>query len=237
MKNNKEWYKANVLASNSMKKSEKQNIDSSKYKKIQNKIIAQRIDMAIIIAIVLMILIFLIFVYKPNSIDFLKEIKSTYTYGMIIILGVLTISIILFNIIIKEKKILSNLLKIVLFFNITFLIIFLCIEAILNKTYNNEECFGEFYDTKIENKTDEEQIDLWKSLITLDMQTKTEREVFIDENISQYRYFRIRVYLILILYVITMMANTYMISKIEKEIKGKEILKKDDKIIFKNQSE
>ena len=237
MKNNKEWYKANVLASNSMKKSEKQNIDSSKYKKIQNKIIAQRIDMAIIIAIVLMILIFLIFVYKPNSIDFLKEIKSTYTYGMIIILGVLTISIILFNIIIKEKKILSNLLKIVLFFNITFLIIFLCIEAILNKTYNNEECFGEFYDTKIENKTDEEQIDLWKSLITLDMQTKTEREVFIDENISQYRYFRIRVYLILILYVITMMANTYMISKIEKEIKGQEILKKDDKIIFKNQSE
>ena len=218
MKNNKEWYKANVLASNSMKKSEKQNIDSSKYKKIQNKIIAQRIDMAIIIAIVLMILIFLIFVYKPNSIDFLKEIKSTYTYGMIIILGVLTISIILFNIIIKEKKILSNLLKIVLFFNIIFLIIFLCIEAILNKTYNNEECFGEFYDTKIENKTDEEQIDLWKSLITLDMQTKTEREVFIDENISQYRYFRIRVYLILILYVITMMANTYMISKIEKEI-------------------
>ena len=237
MKNNKEWYKANVLASNSMKKSEKQNIDSSKYKKIQNKIIAERIDMAIIIAIVLMILIFLIFVYKPNSIDFLKEIKSTYTYGMIIILGVLTISIILFNIIIKEKKILSNLLKIVLFFNIIFLIIFLCIEAILNKTYNNEECFGEFYDTKIENKTDEEQIDLWKSLITLDMQTKTEREVFIDENISQYRYFRIRVYLILILYVITMMANTYMISKIEKEIKGKEILKKDDKIIFKNQSE
>lgn len=237
MKNNKEWYKANVLASNSMKKSEKQNIDSSKYKKIQNKIIAQRIDMAIIIAIVLMILIFLIFVYKPNSIDFLKEIKSTYTYGMIIILGVITISIILFNIIIKEKKILSNLLKIVLFFNITFLIIFLCIEAILNKTYNNEESFGEFYDTKIENKTDEEQIDLWKSLITLDMQTKTEREVFIDENISQYRYFRIRVYLILILYVITMMANTYMISKIEKEIKGQEILKKDDKIIFKNQSE
>lgn len=237
MKNNKEWYKANVLASNSMKKSEKRNIDSSKYKKIQNKIITQRIDMAIIIAIVLMILIFLIFVYKPNSIDFLKEIKSTYTYGMIIILGVLTISIILFNIIIKEKKILSNLLKIVLFFNIIFLIIFLCIEAILNKTYNNEECFGEFYDTKIENKTDEEQIDLWKSLITLDMQTKTEREVFIDENISQYRYFRIRVYLILILYVITMMANTYMISKIEKEIKGKEILKKDDKIIFKNQSE
>lgn len=237
MKNNKEWYKANVLASNSMKKSEKQNIDSSKYKKIQNKIIAQRIDMAIIIAIVLMILIFLIFVYKPNSIDFLKEIKNTYTYGMIIILGVITISIILFNIIIKEKKILSNLLKIVLFFNITFLIIFLCIEAILNKTYNNEESFGEFYDTKIENKTDEEQIDLWKSLITLDMQTKTEREVFIDENISQYRYFRIRVYLILILYVITMMANTYMISKIEKEIKGQEILKKDDKIIFKNQSE
>ena len=237
MKNNKEWYKANVLASNSMKKSEKQNIDSSKYKKIQNKIIAQRIDMAIIIAIVLMILIFLIFVYKPNSIDFLKEIKNTYTYGMIIILGVITISIILFNIIIKEKKILINLLKIVLFFNITFLIIFLCIEAILNKTYNNEESFGEFYDTKIENKTDEEQIDLWKSLITLDMQTKTEREVFIDENISQYRYFRIRVYLILILYVITMMANTYIISKIEKEIKGQEILKKDDKIIFKNQSE
>lgn len=235
MKNNKEWYKANVLASNSMKKGEKQNIDSSKYKKMQNKIIAQRIDMAIIIAIVLMILIFLIFFYKPNSIDFLKEIKSTYTYGMIIILGVITISIILFNIIIKEKKILSNLLKIVLFFNIVFLIIFLSIEAILNKTYNSEEKFGEFYDTKIENKTDEEQIDLWKSLITLEMQTKTEREVFIDENISQYRYFRIRVYLILILYVITMMANTYMISKIEKEIKGQEILKKDDKIIFKNQ--
>ena len=43
-----------------------------------------------------------------------KEIKSTFTYGMISILGIITILIILFNMLLKDKKILSNLLKILL---------------------------------------------------------------------------------------------------------------------------
>jgi len=33
----------------------------------------------------------------------------------------------------------------------------------------------------------------------------------------------------------TMMANTYMISKIDKGIKAREILEKNDKILFKNE--
>ena len=58
-----------------------------------------------IIVLALIIAIFVIFFYKPNSIDFLQEIKDTFTYGMIIILGIISICIILFNIFIKEKKI------------------------------------------------------------------------------------------------------------------------------------
>ena len=193
------------------------------------------INILMIIGIVLIVFIFLVFFYKPNMIDYLEEIKNTFTYGMIIILAIMTTFIILFNIVLKDKRMLSHLLKILLFFNIICLIVFFYIDAILDKTYNNEENFGNIYDTKIENKTDKEYVDLWKTFLKQEVQTKTEKEVFIEENIKQYRYFKIRVYLILILYVITMMANTYRISKIDKGIKERKILEKNDKIIFKNE--
>ena len=207
-----------------------------KEQKKQEYIKGQIINMSIIIGVVLLILIFLVFFYKPNIIDFLEEIKRTFTYGMIIILSIITILIIVFNIMIKEKKMLSNLLKILLFFNIICLILFFYMEAIMDNTYNNEAYFGELYDTKIENKTNTEYVDVWKTLLAQEVKTKTEREIFIEENISQFTYFKIRVYLVFILYVVTMMANTYMISKIDKGIKGREILEKNDKILLKDKT-
>ena len=193
------------------------------------------VNVLIIVGIVILILIFFVFFYKPNAIDYLGEIKNTFTYGMITILGIITILMIIFHVILKDKKMLSHLLKILLFFNIICLIVFFYIDAILDKTYNNEESFGNIYETKIENKTDTEYIDLWKTFSEQEVKTKTEKEVFIEENMTQYRYFKIRVYLILILYVILMMANTYRISKIDKGIKGREILEKNDKILFKDE--
>ena len=231
MENNKKWYNDNVLKSQKYNESKKKS--QRKYEEANNYVISRRINIIAVLAIVLIFLIFLIFFYKPKSIDILEEIKSTYIYGITIILGLLVISIILGCLLVKEKKILSNLLKVVLIFNIIFLGMFFYIEYNLNKTYNNEEIFGELYDTQIEDKTDQKYIDIWKSLLELDLNTKTEREVFIDENMSQYTYFRIRVYLVFILYVITIMANTYVISKIDKGIKGQEILEKTDKILFK----
>ena len=182
----------------------------------------------------LIILIFLIFFYKPNIIDFLEDIKVTYIYGMLIILGVIIVTSILCYIFIKDKKVLSKMLKLILFFSILFLIIFFYIEIILNINYNNEEVFGEFYDTKIENKTDTEQVDVKNSLLKGELKTKTEREVYIEKNLSQFIYFKIKVYLVFILYVITILVNTYVISKIDKSIKLRSILEKDDRIIFKN---
>ena len=231
MKNNKKWYNDNVLKSEKYNESKKKS--QRKYEEANNYVISRRINLITVLVIVLIFLIFLIFFYKPKSIDILEEIKSTYIYGIIIILGLLVISIILGCLLVKEKKILSNLLKVVLIFNIIFLGMFFYIEYNLNKTYNNEEIFGELYDTQIEDKTDQKYVDIWKSLLELDLNTRTEREVFIDENMSQYTYFRIRVYLVFILYVITIMANTYIISKIDKGIKGQEILEKTDKILFK----
>ena len=234
MKNNNEWYKANIL--NSKDNGESQKLKQEKYEKANKYIVNRRINLLILLSIILIILVFLVFFYKPNSIDFLLELKNTFTNGIIIILGILVSAIIISNVLIKEKKILSNLLKIILLFNIMFIVIFIGVEANLNKTYNNEEKFGEIYDTKIENKSDKEYIDIWKSLLSMDMQTKTEREIFIDENMSQYTYFRIRVYLVFVLYVITMMATTYMISKIDKSIKGQEKLKDFDRILLKNEN-
>ena len=231
MKNNKKWYNDNVLKSQKYNESKKNS--QRKYEEANNYVISRRINIIAVLAIVLIFLIFLIFFYKPKSIDILEEIKSTYIYGITIILGLLVISIILGCLLVKEKKILSNLLKVVLIFNIIFLGMFFYIEYNLNKTYNNEEIFGELYDTQIEDKTDQKYVDIWKSLLELDLNTRTEREVFIDENMSQYTYFRIRVYLVFILYVVTIMANTYIISKIDKGIKGQEILEKTDKILFK----
>ncbi len=233
MKEDKDLYERSYFLD--MKSGEKEyKKKKKKEKKKQDYITGQIINMCAIIGIVLLILIFLVFFYKPNIIDYLEEIKSTFTYGMISILGIITILIILFNILLKDKKILSNLLKILLFFNIICLILFFYIEAILDNTYNNEENFSNIYDTKIENKTDTEYVDVWKTLLEQKLQTKTEKQVFIEENITQFRYFKIRVYLVFILYVVTMMANTYIISKIDKGIKGRDILERNDKILFKN---
>ena len=191
-------------------------------------------SMLTIIICGLVILIFLIFFYKPNVIDFIEEIKVTYIYGILIILGLIIFSIILCYILIKDKKLLSKTLKLILFFNILFLIIFFYIEIVLDITYNNEEIFGEFYDTKVENKTDTEQVDILNTLLKGELKTKTEKEVYIEKNLSQFTYFKIKVYLVFILYVITLLINTWIISKIDKGLKARKILEKDDKIIFKN---
>ena len=191
-------------------------------------------SMLTIIICGLVILIFLIFFYKPNVIDFIEEIKVTYIYGILIILGLIIFSIILCYILIKDKKLLSATLKLILFFNMLFLIIFFYIEIVLDITYNNEEIFGEFYDTKVENKTDTKQVDVLNTLLKGELKTKNEKEVYIEKNLSQFTYFKIKVYLVFILYVITLLINTWIISKIDKGLKARKILEKDDKIIFKN---
>ena len=233
MKEDKDLYERSYFLD--MKSSEKTyKKQKKKEQKKKDYITGQIINISIIIGIVSIILIFLVFFYKSDVIDFLEEIKRTFTYGMMIILGMITVLSICFNIIVKEKKRLSNLLKIVLFFNIAFLIMFFYMEIVLDNTYNNEENFGILYDTKIENKEDTKYVDVWKTFLEQELKTKTEREIFIEDNMTQFTYFKIRVYFIFILYVVTMMANTYMISKIDKEIKSREILDRDDKILFKN---
>lgn len=202
--------------------------------KINKKKNERRVNYVFIALIVIFILIFLIFFKKPNWTDFLGEIKNTFTIGMVVILGIIMFSILLAKIFIKEKKTLNNLLKILLFCNIVLLVVFFYTESVLDKTYNNEETFGTFYDTKLEEKTDEEYVDLWQTFLNQEVKTKSAREVFIKENMTQFIYFKIRVYLIFILYVITIMANSYLILKLEKAIKARKILDKDDKIIFKN---
>lgn len=203
-------------------------------KKKENYIEKLAKSMLTIIICGLVILIFLIFFYKPNVIDFIEEIKVTYIYGMLTILGLIIVSIILCYIMIKDKKLLSKTLKLILFFNILFLIIFFYIEIVLDITYNNEEVFGEFYDTKVENKTDTKQVDVLNTLLKGELKTKNEKEVYIEKNLSQFTYFKIKVYLVFILYVITLLINTWIISKIDKGLKARKILEKDDKIILKN---
>ena len=233
MKESKNIYEKSYFID--MKSGEKEyKKQEKKQQKKKSYLTGQLINMSIIIVVVLVILIFLVFFYKPNIIDYLEETKRTFTYGMIILLGMMIVFMIAFNILLKDRRMLSNLLKIVLFFNIVCLILFFYIEAILDSAYNNEENFGNVYDERIDNKTDTEYVDIWKSLLEQELYTKTEKEVFIEENIKQFQYFKIRVYLIFILYVITMMVNTYMISKIERYIKAKEILEKNDTILFKN---
>ena len=202
--------------------------------KINKKKNERRVNYVFIALIVIFILIFLIFFKKPNWTDFLEEIKNTFTIGMVVILGIIMFSILFAKIFIKEKKTLNNLLKILLFCSIVLLVVFFYTESVLDKTYNNEETFGNFYDTKLEEKTDEEYVDLWQTFLNQEVKTKSAREVFIEENMTQFIYFKIRVYLIFILYVITIMANSYLILKLEKAIKARKILDKDDKIIFKN---
>lgn len=167
--------------------------------KINKKKNERRVNYVFIALIVIFILIFLIFFKKPNWTDFLGEIKNTFTIGMVVILGIIMFSILFAKIFIKEKKTLNNLLKILLFCSIVLLVVFFYTESVLDKTYNNEETFGNFYDTKLEEKTDEEYVDLWQTFLNQEVKTKSAREVFIEENMTQFIYFKIRVYLIFIL--------------------------------------
>lgn len=232
MKNNNQWYKENI--SRNMKENESKAKQQIKYEKANKKTAENRITLVIALIIILIFLVFLIFFYKPNSIDILEELKKTFTNLEILMLAIIVSSIVIINLVVKDKRNLSNLLKIVLAFNIVVLIVSFFIEFNLNKTYNSKEEFERLYDTKIENKSDKKYVDIWQSLINMNLKTKTEKEVFIDENMAQFTYFRIRIYLIFILYVITLMINTYEISKIDKSIKGQEILAKDDKILNKD---
>ena len=166
MKENRNIYeKSYFIDMESGKKDYQKQAKKEKKKKKYRTNLMMNIFMIIVIALIA--LIFLVFFYKPNIIDYLEEIKNTFTYGMMIILAIITILIIVFNILLKDKKMLSHLLKMLLFFNIICLIMFFYIEAILDKTYNNEENFGNVYDTKIENKTDTEYVDLWKTFLKL----------------------------------------------------------------------
>lgn len=232
MKNNNQWYKENI--SRNMKENESKAKQQIKYEKANKKTAENRIRLVTALIIILIFLVFLIFFYKPNSIDILEELKKTFTNLEILMLAIIVSSIVIINLVVKDKRNLSNLLKIVLAFNIVVLIVSFFIEFNLNKTYNSKEEFERLYDTKIENKSDKKYVDIWQSLINMNLKTKTEKEVFIDENMAQFTYFRIRIYLIFILYVITLMINTYEISKIDKSIKGQEILAKDDKILNKD---
>lgn len=232
MKNNNQWYKENI--SRNMKENESKAKQQIKYEKANKKTAENRITLVIALIIILIFLVFLIFFYKPNSIDILEELKKTFTNLEILMLAIIVSSIVIINLVVKDKRNLSNLLKIVLAFNIVVLIVSFFIEFNLNKTYNSKEEFERLYDTKIENKSDKKYVDIWQSFINMNLKTKTEKEVFIDENMTQFTYFRIRIYLIFILYVITLMINTYEISKIDKSIKGQEILAKDDKILNKD---
>lgn len=189
-----------------------------------------------IIVLTLIIAIFVIFFYKPNIVDFLEQIKTTYINSMLIILSLIIIFSILSYLILKNKKTLVKALKLVIIFSIIFLIAFFYIEIILNKTYNNEETFANFYDTNIkdENVKEKEHLDTINSLLNLELKTKTDKEVFIEKSLSQFLYFRIKVYLIFIFYVIIILILTYLMSKIDRKIRYREMLEKDDKIIFKN---
>ncbi len=189
-----------------------------------------------IIVLALIIAIFVIFFYKPNIVDFLEQIKTTYINSMLIILSLIIIFSILSYLILKNKKTLVKALKLVIIFSIIFLIAFFYIEIILNKTYNNEETFANFYDANIkdENVKEKEHLDTINSLLNLELKTKTDKEVFIEKSLSQFLYFRIKVYLIFIFYVIIILILTYLMAKIDRKIRYTEMLEKDDKIIFKN---
>ena len=189
-----------------------------------------------IIVLALIIAIFVIFFYKPNIVDFLEQVKTTYINSMLIILSLIIIFSILSYLILKNKKTLVKTLRLVIVFSIIFLIAFFYLEIILNKTYNNEETFANFYDTNIkdENVKEKEHLDTINSLLNLELKTKTDKEVFIEKSLSQFLYFRIKVYLIFIFYVIIILILTYLMAKIDRKTRYKEMLEKDDKIIFKN---
>ena len=102
MKEDKDLYERSYFLD--MKSSEKTyKKQKKKEQKKKDYITGQIINISIIIGIVSIILIFLVFFYKSDVIDFLEEIKRTFTYGMMIILGIITILSICFNIIVKEK--------------------------------------------------------------------------------------------------------------------------------------
>lgn len=168
-------------------------------------------------------------IYKTTLIDPIETLKSAYISLMFITMLIslaLTVLSILFS---KSKESLILHLKIVLVITLLFVFIFALAKFSLDSTYN-ETKFSEMY-----TELDFSDFDTSKQYVDISItgvKLSEHKQVFIDENLKAYSYFKLKTTLGLILYCLLAGFNVYLISRFNKIQQIIAAIEQEDEVLF-----
>ena len=170
-------------------------------------------------------------VRKSDVIDPIESKKSFFinTY-LIIVFGFLVIMF-LINYLSENELILVKRLKFFLVVSIITMIVLLGIKLNFDSVYTKRK-FEEFY-TKpnIENELSEDDMSNLR-IDMMELRLKTDKQYYVDECLKLYNIFKIKTCAILGLHLILNILVIYQIKHILKIKRKKEIINKDDIILF-----
>lgn len=151
--------------------------------------------------------------YKTTFIDPIETLKSSYMtilFISMLISLLFTVICVLFS---KSKETLISNLKIIIILTALTIFILLIGKITIDSTYNENE-FSKIY-SQIdfsEEETAKQYIDISLSSIKL----SNHKELFIEQNLKAYGYFKLKTSLGLIVYSLLIGANIYLISHISR---------------------
>ncbi len=167
--------------------------------------------------------------YKTSFIDPIETLKSLYItilFTAILVSFIFTIACVLFS---KRKETLISNLKIIIILTAIAIFILLIGKIALDSTYNENE-FSRIY-SKIDfsqEETAKQYIDISLSSIKI----SNHKELFIEQNMKAYNYFKLKTSLGLIIYTLLIGANIYLISHISRVQEMIDISNRDAEILF-----
>lgn len=182
--------------------------------------------MQIIVTFIILIAGLIAFLtYKSNIIDPIADIKRMFINSHLIVSGVFLVLVFIINLTSKNESHLIKRLILITVISIIVMMLFWGIKLYLDLTYN-EAKFNELYIEQ--NIAEETEIDVGYTGISL----KTEKEHYIDECIKLYNIFRIKSYGTLCMHLLLNILLIYQILKVQKIKNKKEIVNRDDLILF-----
>jgi len=167
--------------------------------------------------------------YKTTFIDPIETLKSSYMtilFTSMLISLLFTVICVLFS---KSKETLISNLKIIIILTALTIFILLIGKITIDSTYNENE-FSKIY-SQIdfsEEETAKQYIDISLSSIKL----SNHKELFIEQNLKAYGYFKLKTSLGLIVYTLLIGANIYLISHISRVQEMINISNRDAEILF-----
>jgi len=167
--------------------------------------------------------------YKPTFIDPIESLKNSYISALFIAMLVSIIFTVISTLFSKSKDTLVLHLKIVIVLTSLAIFMFLLVKVNIDNTYNETE-FSRIYSEIDFSEEDTSKKYLHISLS--DVKISEHKEMFIEQNLKAYGYFKLKTSLGLIIYTLLIGVNIYLISHIYKVQEMIEVSDKDAEILF-----